>query len=320
MKKILNSIQPVVKKSKFVRINETAIADFTKTITSGDFNKSEYNSETIIENGSEEEQIAHAIVYNALNFCYWGEPKWTITIDNQEYDGSFGMLRALKRGIRNGHKLLKAEYLAKLPKQDLKDVFKGNTVIPLFKERLEFLRELGKIIVGKFNGQFLNVVKKGNFDSEEIVNVLSGDFPDIFNDTAIYHGNKVYFYKRAQLVPAHLVDLKKLDLISSDITGYDHLTAFADYKVPQLLRKFGILEYAKELANRIDDKIEIPSGSDEEIEIRANTIWAVELATRVLKKNFPQANAAKVDGIFWFRGQKKSPDDKPYHRTKTIWY
>jgi len=320
MKKILNSIQLVVEKSKFVSINETAIANFAKTITLGDFNKSEYNNETIIENGSEEEQIAYAIVYNALNFCYWGEPKWTITIDSQEYDGSSGMLRALKRGIKNGYKLLEAEYLAELPKQDLKDVFKGNIEIPLFKQRLELLRELGKIIVGKFSSQFLNVVKKGNFDSEKIVNILAKDFPNIFDDTASYHGNKVYFYKRAQLVPAHLADLKKLDLISSDITGYDNLTAFADYKVPQLLRKFDTLEYVEELANKIDSKIEIPSGSDEEIEIRANTIWAVELATKVLKKNFSQANAAKVHGVFWFKGQNKSPDDKPYHRTKTIWY
>ncbi|MBI2267948.1 MAG: hypothetical protein HYU80_00670 [Candidatus Blackburnbacteria bacterium] len=80
------------------------------------------------------------------------------------------------------------------------------------------------------------------------------------------------------------------------------------------------MKYTDELTNKIDNKIEIPSGSDEEIEIRANTIWAIELATKILKEKFPQANAAKVDGIFWFKGQVKSPDDKPYHRTKTIWY
>ena len=122
------------------------------------------------------------------------------------------------------------------------------------------------------------------------------------------------------MVPAYLFDLKELGAISLKLTGRDELTAFADYKVPQILRKFGILEYSKNLAEKIDNKIEILRGSDEEIEIRANTIWAIELATRIIKKQFPQVNAFMVDRFFWFKGQQKSPDDKPYHRTRTIWY
>lgn len=320
MQIILNSIKPVVEKSKHVRINQKAILKFAKTVTAKDFDKSEYNSETIIENGSEEEQVAYSIVYNSLNFCYWGQPKWTITINGENYDGSFGMLRALKRGLEKGHQLLDSNYLASLPEEDLRNTFAGNTEIPLFSERLRLLRNLGQIVTKKFNSSFLNIVKRGKFDSIKIVETLAKNFPKIFDDTASYHGQKVVFHKRAQLVPAHLVDLEKLGLISEKITNYDQLTAFADYKVPQILRKFNIVEYDKELANKIDKLIEIPAGSSEEIEIRANTIWAIELATKLLKEKFPQINAAKVDGIFWFKGQIKSPDDKPYHRTKTIWY
>lgn len=320
MKAILNSIKPVIKKATSVKINKQAILDFSKTVTSEDIDGSIYNNETILRDVSEEEHIAYAVVFNSLNFCFWGEPKWTVTIDGKNYDGSFGLLRALNKAIKDGVQLLNPTYLSKLTDRELAKILAGNVEIPLFKERLRLLNKLGKDVISKFSGSFTNIIKKGSGNASKIVEVLVTDLPEIFNDVANYHGHEIKFYKRAQLVPAHLFDLRRLNLLSINLTGYDELTTFADYKVPQLQRKFGILEYSKDLAKKIDSKIEIPAGSDEEIEIRASTIWAVELTTRELKKKFPQANAARVDGIFWFRGQVKSPDDKPYHRTRTIWY
>jgi hypothetical protein len=176
MKAIIDSIKPVVKKSKHVRINQKAILKFAKIVTTKDFDKSEYNSETIIENGSEEEQVAYSIVYNSLNFCYWGQPKWTITIKGGNYDGSFGMLRALKRGLEKGYQLLDSNYLASLPEEDLRNTFAGNTEIPLFSERLRLLRNLGEIVTKKFSSSFLNIVKGGKFNSVKIVEILAKDF------------------------------------------------------------------------------------------------------------------------------------------------
>ncbi|OQY65819.1 hypothetical protein B6D29_03485 [Microgenomates bacterium UTCPR1] len=321
MKSIIDSVKLVIEKSKFVHVNEQAILDFSKGVTGEEFEDSEFGPETILPNtATEEQQIALAFVYNSINFCYWGEPKWTVEINGNFYDGSSGMLRAVKNAIENGFSLLDPKYLENLSENNLAKILKGNVEIPLFQERLNLLRELGKNLLEKHNGAFKNVVEKADGDAAKIVELLTRDFPKVFNDVANYQDQEVKFYKRAQLVPAHLFDLSKFGLISIPLSGYNELTAFADYKVPQLLRKFEILEYTNELANKIDNKVEIPSGSDEEIEIRANTIWAIELATKILRKKFPQANAAKVDGIFWFKGQVKSPNDKPYHRTKTIWY
>ena len=318
---VLNSVKPVMERSKFVRINDRAISDFSKGLTGKELDNSEFSPETVLpKTATEEEQIALVFVYNSINFCYWGKPKWTITINGDLYDGSSGMLRAVKNAIENGFNLLDPQYLANLPEKDLAKILKGNTEIPLFRERLNLLRQLGKDLLEKYDGIFKNIIEEASGKAENIVELLAKDLPEIFNDVADYQGQEVKFYKRAQLVPAHLFDLSKFKLISVPLSGHSKITAFADYKVPQLLRKFGILEYTDELANKIDNQIEIPAGSDEEIEIRANTIWAIELATEIIKERFPQANAAKVDGIFWFKGQVKSPKDKPYHRTKTIWY
>lgn len=320
MNEILASVQPVIQRSQHVHIDQRAITEFLKTVTDKDFDDSEFHDETILKGASVEQQIAFTVLYNSLNFCYWGEPKWTISINGSNFDGSAGMLRALKVGIESGFPLLDPKYLATIPEADLQKVLAGNIEIPLFNNRLQLLRDLGKGVQDRFTGSFTAIANRGNNDALGIVKVLVDEFPTVFKDEADYHGNTVKFYKRAQLVPAHLDDLSKFGLISRSISRIEELTAFADYKVPQLLRKFGILEYSDQLAEMVDNKTEIAEGSEEEVEIRANTIWAIELATKTIKEKFPQATPAKVDGIFWFRGQVKSPNDKPYHRTRTIWY
>lgn len=51
---------------------------------------------------------------------------------------------------------------------------------------------------------------------------------------------------------------------------------FADYVVPAVLRHWGILTCSQALANVVDSLQELLPGSEEEVEIRACTITAVE--------------------------------------------
>lgn len=94
------------------------------------------------------------------------------------------------------------------------------------------------------------------------------------------------------------------------------LTAFSDYRLPQILREFSVIKYAKTLASKIDNYVLIPSGSCEEIEIRAATIWGVELIRQKLEK-FP---ASKIDFALWLLSQGLPQKVKPHHRTYSIYY
>lgn len=98
------------------------------------------------------------------------------------------------------------------------------------------------------------------------------------------------------------------------------LTALADYKIPSVLRNLGILRYEESLANRTDHRVEIKSGSREELEIRAHQIAAIDRATKLLQESIPSATAIQLNDVFWLMGRKKSPNNKSHHRTKTIWY
>lgn len=320
MKSILTSVQPVIQNSRSVKINLDAIKEFSRNVKASDLEGSEFAKDDFVQRLSEEQNIAFTFLYNAVNFSYWGSPKWAITIEAKEYDGSDGMVRALRQAIGKGTPLLDATYLATLPERDFAQILRGNVEIPLFAQRLNMVHQLGDVISKSYRGSFTAFIDASHWDTAQVVLNLAQEMPEVFNDVVDYHGNKVEFYKRAQLIPAHIYDLHRFKVVSREISGFSELTAFADYKVPQLLRRFGILEYSKELADKIDNLIEIPEGSDEEVEIRAATIWAVELATKEVKKSVPAATAAQVDGIFWFTGQNKSADDKPYHRTRTAWY
>ena len=52
---------------------------------------------------------------------------------------------------------------------------------------------------------------------------------------------------------------------------------FADYRVPQALYHFQCLQYSSDLLAILDRGEMLPNGSPLEVEIRGNSIWAVEL-------------------------------------------
>ena len=100
----------------------------------------------------------------------------------------------------------------------------------------------------------------------------------------------------------------------------DQLTAFADYKLPQVLRHLGVLKYARDLDLKVDEEVLLNPGGPEEVEIRANTIWAVEGIRRELALGGQDLKAFEIDGILWNMGQQDRYRSKPYHKTITIYY
>lgn len=316
--KILESIKPVIRLSKFVKTKKENIEAFCNNFKPQDI---QYGMETYpfdLSDLSEKEKLNFIFIFNSINFCYWGKPKWTVKYNGKQYDGAWAMIACLRKAIENKIPILRAKFLIKIKGKELKKIFKGNVAIPLFEERLKILRENGRILEEKYNGEFANVIQKADKDTLKLLQVLISDFPS-FNDFAIYRGKKVFFHKRAQLLISDIYrTFKKKGY--GELKNIDQLTAFADYKIPQVLRKLKILEYAKELASKVDNKIPIPARSEEEIEIRANTIWAIEMMRIRLKTKIPTIKSFDIDSYLWLLAQNKSPGDRPYHLTRTIFY
>ena len=264
------------------------------------------------------------LLLDALNFCFWGfpgAPRWRVEWRGAMLDGYNALAASLSRAMQAGRPLYDAEYLAALDEETLAGILRpaeGAAPIPLFAERLANAREVGRVLLNRYDGQFANALEAAGRDAASLAPLLACDFSS-FADVAVWNGHHIPFLKRAQICVADVATAFGAKGLGA-ITGLDQLTAFADYKLPQLLRYQGVMVYAPELATQVDAYQEIAADSAAEVEIRATTVWAVEFIRRALATHGVARSASEIDYRLWSESQAPTPDMRPYHRTRTIYY
>ena len=313
--KILDSIKYVVDNSNYVVINRNNI-DNAISLLKESKKEQWLNSDYLgLENFSQEQVLFYLILCESLNFCYWdSDIKWKIEYKDEWYSGSFGLFYAISKAIKNGHNLLNIEYLENITIEELDEIFKGTTSIPLLKERFEIIKQL----VSEYK-QIPNITTQlmsANSDIELLNNIVN-HFSN-FRDISLYKGRDVYFFKRAILLVGDLI--LNISSINKSVKNDDDMTGCADYKIPQVLRHLGILEYSDDLATLIDERQEIQHDSEMEVEIRANMLYAIELIKEKLHQNGIDMNSVQIDNALWLLSKNKEFKDKPHHLTKTIYY
>jgi hypothetical protein len=271
--------------------------------------------------GGKEETVAYLLVLDSLNFCFWpplGSLRWEIEDELGKLSGYYALATSLKRAVESGVPITEAEYLAELSLDQIKQILGGQGVLQLLEDRLKILHELGHVLLEDYGGKAHHLVETAEGSAVKLARLLAEKLSS-FRDTADYQDHKAFFYKRAQIFAADLHGA-----FGGKDWGHfadiDKLTAFADYKLPQVLRQLGILRYTRALAQKVDQKILLESGGPEEVEIRANTIWAVELIRQELDRMGKGLRAFEIDQILWHLGQEAVFKKKPYHRTATIFY
>ena len=264
------------------------------------------------------------LLVDALNFCFWGEPReqrWSVEWRGQLWDGYYALAAALTRAMDEGVPLADAVYLAEMTADQLASALRpapGYPAIPLFDERLANAREVGRVLIERYHGQMIHAIEAADYDAVALALLLARDFPS-FADIAAWNDQSVPLLKRAQICVGDLHTAFSGAGYGA-IHGIERLTAFADYKLPQMLRREGALVYEPELAELIADYTLIPAGSEAEVEIRAATVWAVELLRRALEERGIRQTASAIDYRIWLESQSAPPDNIPYHRTRTIYY
>lgn len=270
-----------------------------------------------------ERTVNWLLLLDALNFCFWAEKdqlRWQIAYQGEILNGYRAEAAALTRAVEEGMPLWDAEYLSHMSEETLAHIFRGEPVtvpIPLFEQRLSNVREVGRVLLERYDGQFTSAIEQVEGSAVKLALLLAENFAS-FHDVAFYRNQEVRFFKRAQICVAdiHGAFGGKSWGAFSDV---DQLTAFADYKLPQVLRHLGVLEYYPTLAERIDNQELLEPGTEEEIEVRAATVWACELLREEIARQGHSVTAAQIDQYLWLLGQN-SMDMRPYHRTRTIYY
>jgi hypothetical protein len=317
MNTVINSNLEAFEKITEIAINDQAIKEFVSSIVGKKLRTSELDLFTHKWNQSDALKLT--LIFNAMNFCYWARkdnPKWSIEIEGKLLDGSIALVRLLEEHGKNDKDFLDWNYLAELRFPDFKNLFnRSNTEIPLIEERYNNLVSLAKHILNNYNGDSELLVRDGNAEKflEKLIEM------DCFKDESIFLGKKVYFWKRAQLEVKMFSDLQEI-LTEHSLKNVAILTAFADYKVPQILRHLNILSYSSELSSLVDSYELIQKDSKLENEIRISTIVAVERIKDFAKKVGLKFTSSQIDSMLWNRAASNKDTMKPYHRTYTIAY
>lgn len=272
-------------------------------------------------------------VLDALNFCFWGQgedpnQRWRIRWNGELVDGYVALVAALTTAMERGYPLHDSNWLATVSDEDVADILapaEGHTKIPLFQTRVSNLRELGRGLSPYGETPASSFIQKAHGSAVCLVQNIVRSFPS-FNDVTIWPysgtglpGNEVRFYKRAQILVGDLAG----GLSGSELVQFhdlNQLTAFADYKVPQILREMGILIYEEELASTVNSRTKIAAGSRLEVEIRAGTIIACDRLVTALRASGREITAAELDWHLWSLSQSLGEKSRPYHLTKTIYY
>lgn len=300
------SYKYVVNNSKFVSINYAKVDEMINRINASNINYWLDSNPFGILDMDIADIIHFLFIYHAIgDYCFWGDPKWEINTPDGKLDGSYAIIYLIRRHLISGKSF-------DMSFEDFKIFLKGNVEIPLLSDRYENLREMYKVI-GSKHDDFFDMIKKMTSD-RELLDYIVKNF-SYFEDVAKFDGRDIYFYKRAQLLTSDILHV--LGTKCGVVTDYSHLIGCADYKIPQVMRCYGMLDFVSSLAEKVDHQLELPENSIEEIEIRANDLEVINYIYEQTGRHYSRMD---INDFIWLLGQDKTKMTKPYHRTLTKHY
>lgn len=329
---ILAASRNVLAGAHHVSIDTDAIDRFVPTVP--DTNPPSEWDDDLHWRGDDDRTAAWVFVLDTLNFCFWADrpdpaPRWRTRWRGTTYGGYWALVAELRRAMDDGVPLTNPAFLAAIPERTVAEILSPNgapdsTPIPLLPERVANLRQLGRgwqawaSIHGDDGHPARSMIAAADGSAAALVGIVAKALPS-FMDVTEFAGQRLPFFKRAQILVADLAG-RFGGRGPGAFHDLDGLTAFADYKVPQVLRQLGILRYAAALSDTIARYEPLPAGSRMEVEIRAATVWGCELIRQQLAEEGLARTAMAIDWLLWDAGQRLPNDAAPYHRTRTIFY
>ena len=300
-----------------VRIDAGAVARLAETLAATPERRPAWDPPHLGVGDAAPSRVAGwVLLLSSMNFSFWApEPRWRVG----GHDGYMALATALRRAHDAGVPVGDVRHDAAMSTDELATILEGDAggpaLPPLFAERHAIAMSTAAWIVAECDADPLGPVRDAT-DALALAGRLAARLP-LFRDVAEWRGRRIPFLKRAQIAAFDL------GLALGDgapaLQDRTRLTAFADYKLPQLLRADGVLVLGPDLAARVDARETLSAGEPVEVELRAATVVAVDLLARAVRERGVRTDAAAVDSRLWWHAQGRA-DLAPYHRVRTIWY
>lgn len=306
--KIIETCKYVMENSQYVKINYIELDKFISKIEITKLkNWLLFNPYNLLKLDIEK-IINFLLVFEAIDYSFWGNPKWSIKTEEGYKDGSDALMYAMLKYVKETNNT----DFSQLSINNFNEILKGNVEIPLLKERYDTINQISKIVNNKMGGSFYKYIKNVTNDIE-LLDIIVSNFSS-FKDEREYDGKTIYFYKLAQLLTSDILHIREeLENIKVD---YSNLIGCADYKIPQTLRALGIVSYNKELSEIIDKKKEISISSKYEVEIRASQLVVINY----IKSKLNNVNSIDINDFLFLYSKQVKEVAKPYHLCRNTSY
>jgi hypothetical protein len=324
------STAQVVAETRDVRIDQRAVDRVARQVAE-DSGEPPAWDDTLHFRGTPEETAGWVAVLDMLNYCFWPQGpdpdvRWRVTWRGVTHDGYDALAAALHRAVvDDGEPIWDLSWLRDLDAGKVAHLLRGDEGgpdIPLLHARIICLRDLGTPR-DRHDARPADIAIDARGSAEHVVRIAIRRYLMYEDTTTWQHRDglaiEVPLLKRAQILAADLAGaLAGTELAITQDLGL--LTAFADYKVPQVLRHLGVLRYAEPLARWIHERQRIPPNHPYEVAIRAGTVQACEQIVAAARSLGREITAAELDWRLWRLGQSLPGDVEPYHRTVTTSY
>lgn len=303
---ILSTLEPVVSSARHVQLHHEQLDRIAGWMAYEGLDWPDFRS-PLHPDADARDVMDFIFLTSTINFAFTdfdAHEMFRVSYQGEEWSDSEAMVACLKRAYDRGVPILDGGFLARVSREELAALFEGNIPIPMLEERLAIFHEVGTVLSEKYGGRFHRFVEgkpqRLYAGGEGLLERLLAELPS-FRDVSVYHGHRVAFQKRAQLLWWNL-HARFRDTGFFALEDAERLTVFADYIVPVAFRLMGITSYSDELEKKINSWTLLPADSEEEIEIRAFTIWGGHLLTRAINALRPpdrQVIDPVVDGRLW---------------------
>lgn len=340
---VLESVLPVIAGTRHVRTDVEKIAEHAGWMAYEALPVPDFTLPFDL-GGDPDSKIDFILVSTAINFAFTDfETREVFAVEyrGERWSDALALLACIARALEEGIPFLDGAWLSGVSAEDIRHVFRAEVQLPMLEERSGILRRVGTTLEERYGRRFHEFIRRapsrlygegagtrGAEDHEPdgpgsaggrdgLIDRLVAEFPR-FDDVAEHDGHRVRFYKLAQLGVWMLHGA--LSREEFHLEDPERLTAFADYILPVALEVMGILRYEPELERTIGEGGLIPAGSREEVEIRAHTVYAVQLLTEEVNRLRPPERRVIVPQIDYRLWSHYHETFRPHHLTRTVMY
>jgi hypothetical protein len=280
LKLMYEQVAALVHNSQSVTLNTHMLPELAKAIKPYHLERQQQNHKPRKPNPKE---IVFTLLVNSINYRFWHER-------HDFYPAQGGSSLIWKAGQASLETPSIKQGILTFRRQI------ASTALPMMHSRLQRIDEMARLLPKALP----TILKLFTIDASlpALLEYITTTFPLTYGEDPLL--------KRPALA---------LQLLHED-TGFgrnvEELPIPADYQVPKVLQAWGVLKYTKELQDKLSQSIELPQGSQPEMEIRAFTI---ETGRRLWEAY--QIPPHVTDRFIWTQRKHYT---EPFHLTTTTFY